>query len=551
MRRLPRSSKTVFFALAVTSLLTACHSYYKTSLARTASADQTLASIDSLKLQNRYFVLRNGTNAYYMNNISLSADQKTLQCNLDTLSSDHELYVLKSKMGKGKYKLIPEQTGVLNEVHLYVPQGNIGIGSYTLSLDQVQKIEVLQKDKARTTRSYIGGALIITGGALVIAAIIIAATKSSCPFVSGYDGNDFTLQGEIYGGAIYPQLARNDYMPLRLSPDKDNKLQLKISNELKERQYTDMADLWAITHKKNTKVLSDDDGNLYSLSALEPPVDAVLSDGKNVTHDLINADDDHVLYFDDTTSSIANNSTVIKFNKPAGQQTGKLFLSLKNSYFLDYLYGELAKGFGSYYSTYMKKQKNKPAAELLKWVKEQQIPLEVSVNTTKGWRKIKDITTIGPVANREIVVPVDLSETTGDITEIKLSSGFMFWEIDAAAMDYTADKDFVIEKLKPVQAVDETGKDILNSISKEDGIYLAQPEIGNTATITYQPLSPISDEQTHSFILHTKGYYEHIRDFTGKPDTKFLKAFTRPNAFPLYGMKQYQKLKNENVAFLK
>jgi hypothetical protein len=328
-------------------------------------------------------------------------------------------------------------------------------------------------------------------------------------------------------------------------------LQLKISNELKERQYTDMADLWVITHKKTTKILSDEDGNLYSISGKQSPEEAVLSDGKTVTASLLKAGDDKIVFLDDTTSAIASNAVFLKFRKPAAPQKGKLVLTLKNSYFLDYLYGELAKGFGSYYSTYMKNQKKKPAAELLKWVREQQMPLEVSIKTIKGWEKVKDITTIGPVANREIVVPLDLPETNGPMLEIKLSSGFMFWEIDEAAIDYSPNDDFDIEKLKPLFAVDETGKDILTSLSASDGQYLEQPEIGNTATITYQAETITLPGQTRSYILHTKGYYEHIRDFTGKPDINFLKGFTRPNAFPLYGMKQYQKLKKESMAFLK
>lgn len=127
----------------------------------------------------------------------------------------------------------------------------------------------------------------------------------------------------------------------------------------------------------------------------------------------------------------------------------------------------------------------------------------------------------------------------------------MFWEIDAAAIDYSADQDFFVETLKPLQAVDETGKDILSNLTGEDGIYLEQPQIGNTATITYQSNAAVSPDQARSFILHTKGYYEHIREFAGKPDIKFLKGFTRPNAFPLYGMKQYKNLKKETMAFLK
>ena len=99
------------------------------------------------------------------------------------------------------------------------------------------------------------------------------------------------------------------------------------------------------------------------------------------------------------------------------------------------------------------------------------MPLEVSVKTTKGWQKITDITTIGPVATRKVVVPIDLTDTNV-LYEIRLSSGFMFWEIDYAAIDFSEDKNFPIETVSPFIATDETGKNVLSSLNTETEITL-------------------------------------------------------------------------------
>jgi hypothetical protein len=252
---------------------------------------------------------------------------------------------------------------------------------------------------------------------------------------------------------------------------------------------------------------------------------------------------------DDSSNADARNEVILKFNKAANVSKGKLLLNIKNSYWLDLLYGELAKGFGTYYAAYMKEQRSKPAAELLKWVKEQQIPLEVSVKTTVGWKKITDITTIGPLAFRETVVPVDLPGNEPFI-EVKLSSGFMFWEIDQVAMDFTSDDNFTVQSLTPAAAKDEHGNNVLPQLAKEDGQYLEQPDIGNIATLTYQSI-PVKDQsQKQTFILHAKGYYEHIRDFEHKPDLKFLYQFRQPNAFPVYGMSLYKKISEESLRSL-
>ena len=540
------SGMLLFFTIA------GCHNYYKATQKEVGNNTEKAGVADSLKMQNRYFVLRNGSQAYYMNNIVLSEDKKTLSCSLEMLPANHQFHLVKGGRGKMRYKKNnPEDLTVLNEVHFYIqPDNTAAVGQYSLQLDKLQKIEIIEKDKARTTGSYIIGTIGYTFAALAVVAVIVAATKSSCPFVSAYDGNNFTLQGEIYGGAIYPQLARHDYMPLKMSPLGDGTLQIKISNELQEHQFTDMAELWVITHDKNSKVFADEKGNLFNITDPQTPTVANLNKQKDVTASLKEAGDNAMLYMDDTAVAGATNEVVMQFNKPAAAKKGKLLLSLKNSYFLDLLYGELAKGFGKYYGTYIKKQRSKPVAELLKWVKDQQIPLEVSVKTKNGWQKITDITTIGPVATRNIVIPVELPETTEAVTEIKLSSGFMFWEIDYAAIDYTEGNSFTVQKLLPSKATDQSEKNVLADLAKDDGIYLVQPDIGNVATIVYNTITVNDALKKQSYILHTKGYYEHVRDFKNKPNISFLKQFKKPDAFPLFGMGLYKKMNAENLKTL-
>lgn len=533
-----------------TFLLAAGNNYYKTTLAKPKNSDEKRAVIDSLKAADRYFILRSGSEAYAMNKIILSADQKSLTCVLDTLDFDHELHLVKGKHGKMQYnKKASKDVGVLNEVHFYIPPGKAAsLGEYMLALDHIQKIEIIEKDKDRTTNSYVIGTIGYTLGAIGIAAIIVAATKSSCPFVSAYDGKQFTLQGEIYGGAIYPQLARHDYMPLRMAPLADGSLQMKISNELQEQQYTDIVELWVITHDKNTKVLADEQGNLYQTSQAHLPTAAFLNGKKDVTQGLLKAGDQAMVYMDDTSFTNASNEVVMRFPGDPAQGKAKLTLSLKNSYLLDLLYGELAKGFGNYYGTYIKQQQKKPVAELLKWVKEQNIPLQLSVNTNEGWKKVADITTIGPLATREIVLPITLPLNAESFTDIKLSTGFMFWEIDYAALDYSVENNFSVQKILPAKATDESGKDVLPLLRVEDASYLSQPDIGNIATIVYNVNELKDNTKTRSYILHSKGYYEHIRNFTSEPNFAFLNQFKKPGAFPLYGLSLYKKINKEALA---
>jgi hypothetical protein len=253
---------------------------------------------------------------------------------------------------------------------------------------------------------------------------------------------------------------------------------------------------------------------------------------------------------DDSSRLDVRNEIILKFKKTAGADKGKLVLSLKNSYFLDLLYGELAKGFGTYYATYFNQQKKKPAEELLKWVKEQQIPLDISVHTDKGWQTVTSLTTIGPLAFRETALEVDLSSVKTDEVEVKLGTGFMFWEIDYTGMDFSKDEQFSVEKLEPVAATDETGKNVLPQLAQEDAVFLDQPSIGNAATIVFKSKRSINRESMQTYVLESKGYYEHIREFSNPPDLRFLEQFRKPGAFPLYGLSLYKKIKNESLQSL-
>lgn len=552
MTRQFRSWHTIAILLALSWLGGACHSYYKTNTAQPKTATETGRRLDSLQRLNKYFILRNGDHAYAMTNCLMNDDKTSLSCTLLPLPGDHLLHLIGGVKRNMQYRRTdPNNRAVLREVHFYTLYDTAAKeGKYQLALDRVHRIEVIEHDKKRTTNSYVIGALGYTAGAAIIAGIIIAATKSSCPFVSAYHNGNFVLQGEIYGGAIYPQLARHDFMPLKMSPAKDGSLLVKISNELQERQYTDMALLSVITHDSATQVWTDPEGKLYSITDPRSPLAVKLNEQKRNEDALHQRDDFKVLHMDDSSAADARNELVLRFNNPGRAGKAKLLLSLKNSYWLDFLYGELAKGFGNYYAAYIKEQKTKPAAELIRWTHEQQIPLRVSIREKNQWKDITIINTIGPLANRDLVVPVELSDTKAEDVEIKLSAGFMFWEIDYAAMDFSEDRDLDVAVIAPKKAFDEKNKNVLPELQKEDGAYLDQPDIGNIATILFQA-DPLTDaRKKHTYILHTKGYYEHIRDFNNKPNLLFLSQFKKPNAFPVFGMKRFQQLKDNQLQLL-
>ncbi|MEJ8844201.1 hypothetical protein WG954_17540 [Lacibacter sp. H375] len=528
-------------------IITACN-YYKVITLKNESETATYSSLDSLQKLKRHFILRTGTRSFYIKDLKLNADNKSASCVLDTLPADHLFYLTQPKNSNRRYKpSISTQSAIINEIHFYsADKTSVATGPYTLDLSQIQKIEVIQHDKKRTTNSYVIGTIATVAGAALVTSILILALKSSCPFVSAYNGNDFTLQGEIYGGAIYPQLSRKDYLMLNMANKEDGTLQVKISNELKEKQYTDLVKLWIIDHPKNTKVVVDEKGKLHSIAQPHQPIKATLNH-KDVLSYVSKSGDNKLLYMDDSSGKDAINEITLRFKRPLHTKQAKLLLRLKNTYFLDLLYGELAMNMGTYYSSFVAKQKNKTAGELKKWVTAQNIPLTVSVGSESGWIKQNTLTTVGPLEFRESVIELDLTNSTTEEVAIKLSSGFMFWEIDYAAIDYSSNDMMTVEVLSPESAIDELNRNVRTAIATEDNIYLEQPQIGNVTTISFRNSNLPKKNMERSYVLEAKGYYEHIRDFKNKPDFAFLRQFKRDGTFPAYGLRLYKKAKQHSA----
>ena len=70
----------------------------------------------------------------------------------------------------------------------------------------------------------------------------------SCPYIYANTANGFAFAGEIYSGAIYAPLERNDYLTLPQLIAENGNYKLKITNEQQEIQYTNLTELFVVDH---------------------------------------------------------------------------------------------------------------------------------------------------------------------------------------------------------------------------------------------------------------------------------------------------------------
>ncbi len=150
------------FVIGAMVLLTGCNHYYKATQLQSPGNIHKAEAIDSLKNEKRYFILRNGDRAYFMRNASVSKDKQAIVSLLQNPGVDHRLHLVNGRHGKLIYKTkIPHDRHVLNEVHFYItPDTKTIAGQYNLNLNNIQKIEVIEKDKKRTRKSAGVGLLV-------------------------------------------------------------------------------------------------------------------------------------------------------------------------------------------------------------------------------------------------------------------------------------------------------------------------------------------------------------------------------------------------------
>jgi hypothetical protein len=307
---------------------------------------------------------------------------------------------------------------------------------------------------------------------------------------------------------------------------------------LLERQYTDLAELIVVQHPGNSKVLIDRNGEVQTIHT---PINAMKTYADNkadYTRSLMAVDSNSFLFNEAGAEDNYFSSLTMEFDKPLNATSGKLILHAKNSFWLDYVYGKFNELFGTSFEKFSKKQNTAPAERMLNWQLKQGIPLSVYIETSDGWQFVDYFDAIGPLASRDIVMPIDVSKIKSDKINIRLESGFMFWEVDYAAMDFSQNIPVQISRLAPKSATDEDGKEVSGFLKASDKNYLMQPHAGNEVVVNY--ISPnLAQGYQYTAFLHSRGYYEYIRSYKNEPDISYLQSFRKDGAFTRFSKEKY------------
>lgn len=526
--------KMISFLLIVAMLnVSVGCNYYKVATAQ--SALEGVRQIDA----NKYVIIHFQTDEWAMSKLVFDDANQVLKGYKATIATAHRNHETPEPKGN-RFK--PRLESPDNEIHVYIDEyETLEDGSIAIPVSGMNRVDVYDYQVGATIASYVFTTLGILTGLYLIVMIIVLLTKSSCPFVYAFDGENYRFYGEMFGGAISQNMQRDDYMPIPGLTAQNDLFKLKITNELKERQYTDIAELMYFEHPKGVSVLFDKTGKYHTVKDARIPLLARSDNGNDLMR-WIGKKDSLTYDFQDESKENADFSAInLNFSKPKNADNAKLILTLKNSLWMDYIFGKFIEQFGEGYAAFAEKQKSVPAEKKTQWSIDQGMIMTVKIKTRSGWKVIDHLNMVGPLAQRDILIPIDLKGMKEEILEVRLDCGYHFWELDYAAIDYSKDLQLEQKTIKPAEATDEYGTNVLASLLETDNNYLSQLNVGCEALINYKVPALKDPKNDFSVLFHTRGYYEYIRDFTGKPNVEELKKFRKKGYFTHFAKQNFSQ----------
>jgi hypothetical protein len=516
---------SILSLIAFLNLIHGCY-YYKVNRT-TEPAGPALMKLEG---NNKLIILHSADSTWQFRNIATDGD--SISGFLWKLQG-HEAYKTTIPEINNRYKKSDsgDEFKVSDEVHIYVADNvQIKDGKAVFATRSVDRIELYDPAKGATTASWVFGAIGV--GALIFVAIgvIVALTKESCPFIYVSDGTKEKFIGEIYSGAIYPSVERDDYLPLPNPEPGQKEYKIKMTNEVHEIQNTNLIELNVFDHPGDVDVLVDKYGNYQTTYDLILPAEAKNLRGDDVL-ELIKSKDTLSYYCDENIKDPpVTDGIILKFDKPGDSGTAKLRIRAKNTFWLDYVFARFHELFGKEYDCWVEKQTTDLARKMKNWSVEQKIPLCVYIEKNGKWEFVDYYNVTGPMAAKEDILSFNISEIKTDFVRIKLEFGYLFWDIDYAAIDYSINVPVVQRIAQFETATDNKDKDVKDLLKSSDMLYYVQPEVGDAVDMTFSIPAPIKESQT--YILHSRGHYKILMNQTGDQQVRQLLAFRKKGHFP-------------------
>jgi hypothetical protein len=531
LRTIPMRRAITAFLCGLMVFYTIACSYYRTVV----KGPEQIPAIAATETNKTMFLHFRGSTSlikylYVENN-------QTAIIEIDTLSRIMPIYHADDRSGR----IIAGYKGILREMHFYLSpaiNADFSQGKVELPITAFQQVHIVKADEVR---SVITGVSIVTVVFLVVGGVGLWLEKvkdTSCPYLYVFDGENYIFQGEIYSGAVLRNLERGDHLALPLLKASKGEYRMRIANELKEKQFVNLAEMQAIRHPEGTQALFDINGTPQLIANPQLPTQVTSAMGADVSA-LTALKDGQAFLFDEDRAE--KNSLTLQFKNQPGARHPKLVLQASNSFWVDHLFGRYLEKWGNTYPQWVDRQAAMSYEERQAQNISQDFPLTAFIKGADGqWQLAGRFPLAGPMARRDMVLPLDPARLEGEMVEVRLETGYRFWEVDYVAMDFSDNTGMEVVSIPARSAKDQSGKSQLKTLVHDDNIYLRQLQTGDYTDLRFKAIAPPKG-QTQTLFLHTKGYYEHVRDFQGEPKMDELEHFRKPHYFDQFSKEEYRR----------
>ncbi len=405
-------------------------------------------------------------------------------------------------------------------------QASVNGAPFEIGIGDVQRIWVSRQELSQT-----GKTTLITVGIVAAVAILASdddeppADSTSCPFIYSWNGNEFVLNAEPYGGATTRGLARDDYSELEDLVAEDGNYRLLVRNELEETQYTDLMELVVVDHPAGRRAIADEWGRFHSISDPQAATAARDHHGNDLRPWL--AEKDHRIWEALPVADADGNvrtEIVMTFPKPLGASQAKLVSNAATGFWGASMVKEMLQLRGRELDAWYALVDSQPIApDLIRaWnMREELFALQVHVEEPGGWTLAGVIHGGGPFAVEDRIVPLDVSRVTGDEVRIRIRPPVGFWALNWLAMDYTEDNDLSVQTIAFETADSGAGDDVRGLLASADGRYHEMPRVGDEFLVN-APAPALAADSERTVFLHSRGYYRLHIEAEGDPNLTLL-----------------------------